>query len=278
MAEPGGDAVAAAVTELHERGVRGWPGIAVDRAAFGAALARRLGDALTSPAIAALHHDVYVAIAAAAGDEGAARACDQIAIREVEFAARRLRATETQAADVQSDLRRLMFSADGERGAAITTFTGRGDLRGYLRVVAARALSRRIARDRREVELEDDLPDAFGASLDPEVVMLREHYRADVDAAFRTALSALSSRARAVLRYHLLDGWSIDQIGERYGVHRSSAARWVTAAHAELGAGIRAALATRLNIPESQVDSIVALVTSRVEASIERLLGTASTE
>lgn len=228
---------------------------------------------MTPAVIATLHHDVYLAIAAAAGDEAAAKACDEIAAREVAFAARRLRATDTQAADVQSDVRRLLFSSEDTRGAAITTFTGRGDLRGYLRVVAARALSRRIQRDRREVELGDELPDAFGPALDPDVVMLREHYRADVDAAFRSALTALSSRSRAVLRYHLLDGWSIDQIGERYGVHRSSAARWVTAAHAELGAGIRSTLAARLNIPESQVDSIVALVTSRVEASIERLLG-----
>ncbi|MCE9576810.1 MAG: helix-turn-helix domain-containing protein [Deltaproteobacteria bacterium] len=262
------------MTELHERGARSWAGIVVSRETFAAALASRLGkDATSGPAIAALHHDVYLAIAAAAGDEAAARACDEIAVREVEFAARRLRATDTQARDVQSDVRRLMFSEDEGRSAAIVTFTGRGDLRGYLRVVAARALSRRMTRDRREVELADDLPDAFGSALDPEVVMLREHYRADVDAAFRAALAALSARSRAVLRYHLLEGWSIDQIGERYGVSRSSAARWVKAAHEELGAGIRATLATRLQIPESQVDSIVALVTSRVEASIERLLG-----
>lgn len=262
------------MTALHERGIEAWPGITVDRETFAQALASRLGaHAMSLAAIAALHHDVYLAIAAAGGNEAAARACDQIAVREVEFAARRLRATDTQALDVQSDVRRLMFSEDEGRGAAIATFTGRGDLRGFLRVVAARALSRRIQRDRREVELGDELPDAFGSALDPEVVMLREHYRADVDAAFRAALGALSSRSRAVLRYHLLDGWSIDQIGERYGVHRSSAARWVSSAHQELGAGIRANLATRLNIPESQVDSIVALVTSRVEASIERLLG-----
>ena len=71
----------------------------------------------------------------------------------------------------------------------------------------------------------------------------------------------------------MLDGWSIDQIGSLYGVHRATAARWLTNAREELGARIRAGLAERLEIGESQVDSIVALVTSRIELSLERLLG-----
>lgn len=269
LADP---ATAAAVIELHGRGVAGWPAIAVDLDGFAAALASRLG-AVDAATIGALHHDIYLAIAAVRGDEGAARACDDIGSREVDFAAGRLRATPTQADDIRSDLRRLMFAHEPERAAAISTFSGRGDLRGYARVIVARALARRIERDRRSVSLDDEMVDALVPALDPEVAMLREMYRVDVDSAFRAALVALSDRSRAVLRYHLLEGWSIDQIGERYGVHRSSAARWVTAAHQDLGAGIRSNLATRLAIPESQVDSIVALVTSRIEASIERLLG-----
>jgi RNA polymerase sigma-70 factor (ECF subfamily) len=266
-------ALAEAVLALHARGGAGWPDFAIDVEAFATAVARRLGDAASASLVAALHHDVYVAIAATAGDEAAVVACDRIATREVDFAASRLRATAAQADEVRSDLRRLLFAHEDDRPAAISTFTGRGDLRGYARIIVARALARRIQRDRREVSLDDEMIDGMTPALDPEVAVLREQYRTDVDAAFRTALAALSDRARAVLRYHLLDGWSIDQIGERYGVHRSSAARWVNAAHAELGAGIRTALAARLSIPESQVDSIVALVTSRIDVSLERLLG-----
>jgi RNA polymerase sigma-70 factor (ECF subfamily) len=74
------------------------------------------------------------------------------------------------------------------------------------------------------------------------------------------------------LRFHLLDGWSIDQIGERYGVHRATAARWVGAAREKLGEDLRKRLAERLAIPASQVSSIVALVTSAIEVSLDRLL------
>ena len=174
--------------------------------------------------------------------------------------------------DVRAEVRRLLFTADGQRPAAIATYTGRGDFRGYVRVIAARALARRKQRDQREETLDGEVIDRLGASIDPEVAMLRERYRPDVDAAFRAALGALSDRARAVLRYSLVDGWSIDKIGASYGVHRATAARWLEAARDELGRGIRARLAERLSLAESQVDSIVALVTSRIEVSLDKLL------
>jgi RNA polymerase sigma-70 factor (ECF subfamily) len=141
-----------------------------------------------------------------------------------------------------------------------------------VRVIAARTLARRIQRERREVALEDEMIDVLTPAIDPAVAFLREHYRPEVDAAFRAAIATLADRSRAVLRYHLIDGWSIDQIGALYRVHRATAARWLTAARDELGARIRLGLAERLAIPESQVDSIVALVTSRIEISLERLL------
>jgi RNA polymerase sigma-70 factor (ECF subfamily) len=256
---------------LYERALAAWPDVArVSRAQFASELARRLGEATV--AISGLHEDIYVAIGAHDGDALAAAACEALASREVDFAASRLRATPTQTDDVRSELRRLLFTKDAERPAALSTYTGRGDLRGYLRVMAARALARRMQRDRRETELDSGVLELLDPALDPEVAMLREHYRDAVEAAFVAALSELSPRARAVLRYHLVDGWTIDQLGARYATHRSTASRWLTAAREELRAGIRARLAAQLLISESQVDSIVALVTSRIEVSLDRLL------
>lgn len=266
------DAAAEALRALHARAAEAHPDVPIglDRAAAG--VTRRLGDAATGAAIAALHHDVVIAIAAGDGDPKAVAALDALCDLEVTFAAGRLRATPTQADDVRAEVRRLLFTADGERPAAIATYTGRGDFRGYVRVIAARALARRKQRDQREETLDGEVIDRLGASIDPEVAMLRERYRPDVDAAFRAALGALSDRARAVLRYSLVDGWSIDKIGASYGVHRATAARWLEGAREELGRGIRARLAERLSLAESQVDSIVALVTSRIEVSLDKLL------
>lgn len=262
----------AALTALLQRGREAWPAVALSEHAFAIELARRVGAAADAETIAALHHDVYLAIAAHTRDAAAAAACDLVCSREVDFAAARLRATPSQADDTRSELRRLLFTSDAERPAGIAAFTGRGDLRGYARVIAARALARQQQRDRRATSLDDAVADVLSPSLDPDLAMLRERYRPEVDAAFRGALAQLSPRARAVLRYSLIDGWSIDELGDRYAVHRATAARWLTAAREELGTRIRADLAARLAIGESQVDSIVALVTSRIEVSLERLL------
>jgi RNA polymerase sigma-70 factor (ECF subfamily) len=107
---------------------------------------------------------------------------------------------------------------------------------------------------------------------DPELAYLRDRYRTDVDAAMRAALVGLGEQSRALLRYHLIDGWSIDRIGALYGVHRATAARWTAAAREELGVAIRAELAKRLSISVDEVDSIVRMVQSRIDVSMARLL------
>jgi RNA polymerase sigma-70 factor (ECF subfamily) len=77
-----------------------------------------------------------------------------------------------------------------------------------------------------------------------------------------------------VLRYQLVDGWSIDRVGELYGVHRATAARWITTARDELGALIRTEVGTQLGITPTEVDSIIRLVQTRLEISFAALADT----
>lgn len=272
FAEVSDDALASTVEQMHREGSGEGGATQLTLERLASELARRLGPEASMTALAQLHSDICLAIAACDGDAAAVAECDRIGQREIDFAAARLGASAAQALEVRSDLRRLMFTADEGRDAAIARFTGRGDLRGYLRIIAARALARQMQRDRRHVTLDDAVLDAFTPGIEPEVALLREQYRPVVDAALRTAIAGLSDRHRAVLRYHLLDGWSIDQLGQQYGVHRSTASRWLTDARESLGDRVRSALAEQLQISESQVDSIVALVTSRIELSLDRLL------
>jgi RNA polymerase sigma-70 factor, ECF subfamily len=140
-------------------------------------------------------------------------------------------------------------------------------------VMSTRALIRAINRGRREIAVEDS--EFFDRMLpidDAEISFLRAQYREAVDGALRAALAGLDPRSRALLRYQLIDGWSIDQVGKLYGVHRATAARWLTDAREILGAAIRTELAARLQISPEEVDSIVRLVQSRVDMSLDRLL------
>jgi len=102
--------------------------------------------------------------------------------------------------------------------------------------------------------------------------VIRARYGADIAAGMRAALEALPERERALLRYALVDGWTVDQIGELYGVHRATAARWVAAARDLLADEIRKQVAGRLAIAPHEVVSLIELVRSRIDISLERIL------
>jgi RNA polymerase sigma-70 factor, ECF subfamily len=271
-------AVASFLLAHWSAGVATWPDTEVAPEHFARDLARRLGTpASGEAALAAIEavrgSDVYLAIACCDGDAAAIGRLDDLVARELRHAATKLQASADQVSEVHADLRRVLLVEDDARRAALREYAGRGDLRGYIRVMATRALIRAINRGRREIAIDDaEFFDRVLPERDPELSILRAHYQETVDAALRAALGQLDTRARALLRYQLIDGWSIDQVGKLYGVHRATAARWLADARETLGTAIRAELAARLQIATEEVDSIVRLVQSRVDMSLDRLL------
>jgi RNA polymerase sigma-70 factor (ECF subfamily) len=267
--------LAATLARLHAVAREAYPDLNVDIATFAAELARRLrahADPDQLRRVRAEH--VYIAIACAAGDELAIRRFDTEFLEELDATAARMRVRPDQVDDVRGHLRRVLFVSEPGRPAALSEFSGRGDLRSYLRVIATRELVRTINKGRRDVGIADDaFLDMISPTNDPELDYLRDRYRADVDAAMRAALAGLGDEHRALLRYSLVDGWTVDRIGALYGVHRATAARRVAAAREELASSIRVELAARLAISVAEVDSIVRLVQSRIDVSLERLLG-----
>ncbi|HUQ04087.1 MAG TPA: hypothetical protein VM261_16425 [Kofleriaceae bacterium] len=270
-------AIAALVAGHYQAGRAAFPDVVVDEARFGAEVLRRLGEHATRERLERLSADhVYLAIACGDGDETAMRRLDTEFLGEVDACGARLRALPAQTADVRAHVRRVLLVSEPGRPAATTSYSGTGDLRGYIRVIATRELIRVINKGRREVGVADEMLDALSPAQDPELVYLRDHYREDVDAAMRAALLGLAEQPRAILRYSLIEGWSIDKIGTLYGVHRATAARWVTAAREELGEAIRAEVARRLSISVDDVASIVRLVQSRIDVSLARMLSPSS--
>ncbi len=251
-----------------------WPDLHVEPMRFSAELARRLGAELTPELVASVRaDDVYLAIACGDGAPAAIAHLERDYLREVEVAAAKLRATNDQADEMRGRLRQLLFTAEDNRAAALASFSGRGDLRGYLRVIATRELIRMINRARREVALDEGVMlDRLGITSDPEIDIMRRRYGAEVDASVRAALARIDERGRALLRYYLIDGWNIDRIGTLYGVHRATVARWLTAVREGVGDNIRNELAARLSLPVDEVSSIIRMVHSRIEISFERLI------
>jgi RNA polymerase sigma-70 factor (ECF subfamily) len=250
-----------------------WPDLAIDDETLGRELARRLGDGGLTVLAACRATDVYLAIACCQGVAAAIASVREVLAREVAFAASKTGARPDQAADVSAEIARVLFVDEVARPAALRGYSGRGDLKSYLRVIATRDLVRVVERGRREAPHEEDqLFAMLSKSGDPELDILRDHYREGVATALRAALARLGERDRALLRYQLVDGWNVDRVGALYGVHRATAARWVAAARAALGELIREELARTMAVAVDEVDSIVRLVQSRIDVSLERLI------
>jgi RNA polymerase sigma-70 factor (ECF subfamily) len=265
--------VVGAIEEHLKAGQGAWPEIVVEPARFEAEVLRRHALAHGAELAALKGADLYIAVACGDGDERAIDAVRKLLAGEVKFAGTKTTASADQLAEVTAMLARTLFVDEPERPAALRAYSGRGDLKSYLRVIATRELVRVVNRGRREVGIDDDtLIDRLVPASDPEISILRAQYREVVDDAMRAALKTLNERNRALLCYAFIDGMNVDEVGRVYNVHRATAARWIAAAREELGTAIRDALAVRLKITVDEVDSIVRLVQSRIDVSLDRVL------
>jgi RNA polymerase sigma-70 factor (ECF subfamily) len=109
---------------------------------------------------------------------------------------------------------------------------------------------------------------------DPDVVLLKERYRADFQQALLDAMSAISDHDRLLLRLQLVNGLSARSLGKMYNVDHSTAARWLQDIRARIGDAIQHLLRERLKLTSSEVQSIAALMSSQLDLSISRLLQT----
>jgi RNA polymerase sigma-70 factor (ECF subfamily) len=162
----------------------------------------------------------------------------------------------------------------GEAGATsrLASFRGEGSLAGFVRVVAARVLVNALEKKTEDV-LAESMFELATASGSPEDALRDAEGRDRMKRAFEAAVAELDERDRALLRYTLIDGASIDALGSLYGVHRATAARWLEAAKESLGRAMRRALVDAGALPRDRADAVHASVVSRVDLSLARVLG-----
>lgn len=181
-----------------------------------------------------------------------------------------------RAEEIKQLLRQRLFvpAAEGDE-PRIAQYSGRGDLRSWLRVAAIRCAINHLQKQGREVALGDEMLAQLAApDPDQELDLFKRRYRAEFKQAFEGALRALSSRDRNLLRYHYLERLSIDQLGAIYGVHRTTVARWLARTRETLLSQTRRSLMAQLRIGRPEFESIMRLIESQLDASIARFLET----
>ncbi len=175
----------------------------------------------------------------------------------------------------KDDFRRLvrahLFGGDAGRPPRIAGYAGRGPLRAWVREAAARLVSELSRRPSQPVARPADELDALlPPPSDPELAYLRHAYGAHLVAAFSDALAKLTPRQRNLLRQKHVQELGADRLAATYGVHRATASGWLEDARKALLAQLRVALRARTG--SQGVDSVVALVASRFDLSVRRLL------
>jgi RNA polymerase sigma-70 factor, ECF subfamily len=262
------------IEALCERARSAWPGVAFDAARFVAHVAERLPvEDAPEEALAKMHvEDLWLACAVLGGDDAAARALREACVPRMRAALaasglgdRAEEVTEQVVAEL------VIPGADGR--PPLARFRGAGNLAAWVKVIALRTARHARSRGQRERPAGDELVlERVSDELDPELGRLKDAYRHAFKLAFQEALAALGSRERAVLRYELVGGLNIDRIGTIFGVHRATVARWRTAARDELFEGTRRSMRAHLDISEVELDSVMRLIESRLDASLTRLL------
>jgi RNA polymerase sigma-70 factor (ECF subfamily) len=170
--------------------------------------------------------------------------------------------------DVMQATREKLLTGDPPR---LLGYAGQGKLRGLIQVVAARTALDHV-RGQQRFTPDDAVAELAALDDDPELAYLKAHYRDAWKTAFTDAAGALEARDRNLLRLHHLSGVTLDALAAMYGVHRATAVRWLADARAKLLSGTRTRLGAALAVSEAELDSIIGLIDSRLDASVARLL------
>ncbi len=265
----------AALSRLVVRAHTAWSTVALADAHFVVAIAERLsGSALTIEALDRLRaEDLFLATACAAGGANALTVFENTYGHHIRAIVSRFDSSTAFRDEVHQLVRHRLFLARPGRAPAIGEYAGKGELLAFVRVVTVRIALDLLRKRKATGEVSDEILGHLPATEDdPELQYLKVLYRSEFKEAFESAIQALPARARTLLRYHFVDRLSIDKIAAIYDLHRSTIARQIARARGGLVSNTRAALKSRLEIDTASFDSIVRLIESNVDLSVERIL------
>lgn len=218
--------------------------------------------------------DLYLAMACAHGDAAALAYLDASLPATIRPALARLGTAPSDDDEIVQRVRVALLTRTADRAAGIAGYSARGDLRSYIRAVAAKLALKRLQRE--DQASPDDDSDTLALlpsdSDTPELRLLKERYRGDLRHAFGTAIASLAVQARTLLKQHYVDGMSLDALAALHGVHRATCARWIAAARDDIMAGLRKQLRASLGLDQRDIESAVELVRSQLDLSLSRHL------
>jgi RNA polymerase sigma-70 factor (ECF subfamily) len=255
----------------YEEGRRAWPTIHLSFSDFAAHAAKVAG----STPQAGLHaSDLFLACACACGaDRDAALALlEERYLLSARGSLLRLDSRSELIDDVMQELRTKLLVGEDPR---IGHYGGRGPLLAWIRVSATRTAIDLLRATKQNLPLEAISAEMLPiADLGPEVQMLREAYRDAFKEALAATLLALSPKDRNLLRRHLIDHLTLDEIAVPYGVHPATIARRLSGLREEIAESVRQRLAAehREAGGATSLESLAYAIRSEIHLSLGALL------
>jgi RNA polymerase sigma-70 factor (ECF subfamily) len=266
-------ALDAALDRAVASAVATWPSVALPPRDFVAYVAAKIGAEESPLEQLAQRHldDLYLAYGCSIGNAEAIAAFDQTILRDLPRALRRGDIDPAHLDDTRQQVAAKLLTSTPP---VIAQYAGRGSLRGWVRVIAIRESGKLVSShaNERPTAGDDALFDAVAHGIVPSQSSMKDVYRKSFKQAFEEALAALSIHDRLLLRQHFLDGLSIDRMAALHDVHRATAARWIAKLVEKLLADTKARLQVALSLEPDELDSVLRLIQSCLDASIGRAL------
>src|SRR5262249_8555378 len=154
------------------RAAAAWPAFTIDAEHLVAAIAARLAEGV--PPVRALEamqiDDLYLACGCAGGEPAALAGFEQRCGAAIERAIAATAAAAGERADLGQVVRqRLLVAPANSDTPRIATYSARGPLPAWVRVVATREAARMLGRARHETAADDELAGLLAAGDDPEI-------------------------------------------------------------------------------------------------------------
>jgi len=245
-----------------------WPDVPVNEARFCAALAGL--DPTVDGVSPERIRELALGLACADGHEPALVRLEAEYFDGVHGALKGMKLEPDVIDEVLQEVRRKLLVGDPPK---IAGYAGRGSLRGLLKVTATRTAISLLRKSGRERPGDDAILDQTG-ERDPELDFLKARYRGIFRDAFEQAVGQLEPRERNLLRLHFLRKVTLEALATMYGVHRATIVRHLAKIRDSIDRATQQELRERLGADRREVDSVMDLIRSRFDVSVERLLAT----
>ena len=191
----------------------------------------------------------------------------------IRAAAMRVLKDAATADDVVQELMLRLLDGTPSSPPRLSTYSGKGSIEGWLRVVAAREavhVFRVPSVEKKSGALDDNL--AEGSHASPELHALQARCRPVLTETLRAVLKSLPDRDRSVLRLAVVEGVGIEALARMFNVHRTTMTRWVQDARDLAMSRARTELAKELRLSEQEIESYIRFAREEIDTSFSSAL------